>query len=66
VNNVNFVLLTTYMIRREYERTHGGPKDEEGPIYAALVDLDVLKAKDFPVKDRLLSLDEFSKKQGWM
>ena len=65
MNHVKRVLLTTYQIRRIYEDTHRNNGRETGLIYATLVDLDVLKATDFPVEDLLLSLHDFSKKQGW-
>ncbi len=45
--------LTTEIISREYERTHDGRK-------CPFVD------DDFPPEQLTLSLDEFSRKQGWM
>tara|TARA_R110000868_G_scaffold1594_2_gene12868 strand:+ start:4350 stop:4550 length:201 start_codon:yes stop_codon:yes gene_type:complete len=65
MNNVKRILLTTYQIRRKYEDTHRNYGRNTGLIYATLVDLDVLKATDFPVEDLLLDLNDFSKKQGW-
>jgi hypothetical protein len=46
-------LLSTETVRHEYARTHYGNACE-------------LKAEDFSIEDRRLSLDDFSRKQGWM
>ncbi len=46
-------LLTTHIIQKEYEMTHDGEKCE-------------LTADDFSIEDRMLSLDAFSRKQGWI
>lgn len=46
-------LITTRMIEDEFARTHHG----EGTM---------LVASDFPESDLRLSLDEFSRKQGWL
>ena len=46
-------LLTTEIIRKEFERAN----DRSGVHISAL---------DFPIADLKLSLDDFSRKQGWM
>jgi hypothetical protein len=46
-------LLTTGIIRKEFERTN----NRSGAH---------LDARDFPISDLKLSLDDFSRKQGWM
>ena len=45
--------LTTYIIQREYERTHPGKTT-------------TLSIEDFTISDLKLSIDDFSEKQGWM
>lgn len=46
-------LLTPYMIRKEYERTHN---EEQIPF----------DPESIPVEDRKLSMNDFSRKMGWI
>jgi hypothetical protein len=50
--DVSRVCLSTNVIRFEYERTHG--------------ELSAVTLNDFAPEDLALSLDDFSRKQGWM
>jgi len=52
------VMLNDYIIMHEYLRCinyYGLPSSKTIPTM-----------KDFPIEDLFLSLDDFSKKQGWM
>ena len=53
-------LLTTHTIRCEYARTHA-----EGDNLQNVFNECVLDARDFPLDDLRLSVDEFSRRQGW-
>lgn len=46
-------LISTEMIRREYERTHSG-------------EITALRQEDFPLEDLALSIEDFSCIQGWL
>lgn len=50
-------LLTTEIIRREYLRAHGPTARDF---------LDLISDANYPVADLKLSLDDFSRKQGWL
>jgi hypothetical protein len=52
-------LLTTYIIKREYASTHNIEN-------ISTVEHPELKEENFTIEDLRLSLDDFSRKQGWM
>jgi len=56
-------LLTPYVLIREYERTH--PLEDSETLRLNQVEI-VREFFSIPVADLELSLDDFSKKRGWM
>lgn len=56
-------LLSPYVLIKEYERTH--PLEDSETLRLHQVDL-VRRFWDIPRADLELSLDDFSKKRGWM
>ena len=53
------IQLTQYVILREYARTHGLTSISQ-------FDYPEINIKNFTKKELNLSLDDFSRKQGWM